>query len=42
MIKRKQGYYLKKKMSEYDWLAHLYLDPLERHHPLYPPLLLAL
>ena len=21
----------------YDWLAHLYLDPLSRHHPLYPP-----
>ena len=21
----------------YDWLAHLYLDPIGRHHPLYPP-----
>ena len=31
-----------KKKSVYDWLAHLYLDPLGRHHSLYPPSLLAL
>ena len=36
MIKGKKG--LLKKKSVYDWLAHLYLDPLGRHHPLYPPL----
>ena len=42
-LKKKTGLLLSsKKKSVYDWLAHLYLDPLGRHHSLYPPSLLAL
>ena len=37
ILKKKQSYYYLKKKSVYDWLAHLYLDPLGRHHSPYPP-----